>query len=97
MARRAGIRTHHIHVIEGGFIRHWERLLFRDHLIAHPDVARAFADLKTRLAMAQPSDCVAYTSKSDFIAGIMAVIRQTSLSTLAHHCIHISMACNPCR
>ena len=67
-----GARTHHIHMVEPGFVEHWERLLFRDYLIAHPDVARAYEQLKLRLATAHPRDRAAYTAgKSEFIERIM--------------------------
>ena len=78
---RDGARTHHIHMIEANlaFYEHWDRLRFRDYLIAHPDVARSYAELKTRLAAAHPNDRVAYAvGKSDFIAKIMALNPQTS-------------------
>ena len=35
----SGERTHHIHMVERHF-EHWDRLLFRDYLIQHPDAAR---------------------------------------------------------
>src|SRR5207249_3653232 len=38
----SGTRTHHIHMIEADFAEHWDRLLFRDYLIAHADVANAY-------------------------------------------------------
>ena len=78
-----GIGTHHIHMIEANmtFSEHWERLRFRDYLIAHHDVSHAYAELKTRLSAAHPNDRIAYTSgKSDFIAAVMAQIRQTTPS-----------------
>src|SRR5262249_25681702 len=63
-----GTRTHHIHMVEAGFIGHWDRLLFRDYLIEHPRVAREYDDLKLRLASAYPNDRVAYTKgKTEFI------------------------------
>jgi GrpB-like predicted nucleotidyltransferase (UPF0157 family) len=63
-----GIRTHHIHMVEASFTEHWDRLLFRDYLIEHPDVARAYEALKLNLASAYPNDRVAYTqAKSEFI------------------------------
>jgi GrpB-like predicted nucleotidyltransferase (UPF0157 family) len=63
-----GTRTHHIHMVEAGFIGHWDRLLFRDYLIEHPRVAREYEDLKLRLASAYPNDRVAYTKgKTEFI------------------------------
>jgi len=54
----AGIRTHHIHMVEPHF-EHWDRLLFRDYLVAHPEVAAAYGDLKRRLAEEHPDDRVA--------------------------------------
>jgi len=65
------IRTHHIHMVEGHFTEHWDRLLFRDYLIEHPAVAKHYENLKFRLASAAPNDRVAYTQgKSDFIVEV---------------------------
>jgi GrpB-like predicted nucleotidyltransferase (UPF0157 family) len=62
-----GNRTHHIHMVEAHF-EHWDRILFRDYLIGHPDVARGYGDLKMKLSSAHPNDRVAYTqAKSEFI------------------------------
>lgn len=62
-----GIRTHHIHMIEREF-EHWDRLLFRDYLIAHPATAQEYQALKLRLASAHPRDRRAYTeAKTEFI------------------------------
>ncbi len=62
-----GHRTHHIHMVEPHF-EHWDRLLFRDYLIEHPEVAREYGELKLRLASAHANDRVAYMqAKSDFI------------------------------
>jgi GrpB-like predicted nucleotidyltransferase (UPF0157 family) len=62
-----GKRTHHIHMVESHF-NHWDRLLFRDYLIAHPDIAFQYQELKLRLAEAFSGDRVAYTrAKTDFI------------------------------
>lgn len=64
-------RTHHIHMVERGFIGHWDRLLFRDYLIEHPEVARDYVRLKTQLAAASPRDRVAYTrGKTEFIVEV---------------------------
>src|SRR4029453_13438737 len=51
---RTGTRTHHIHMVEDGaeFAGHWDRLLFRDYLIAHREVAEEYQRLKIRLAAA---------------------------------------------
>ncbi len=70
-----GVRTHHIHMVEGGFAEHWERLRFRDYLREHPDAAREYAELKRRLASDFPSDRARYTAaKADFIDSVMARI-----------------------
>lgn len=72
---RQGRRTHHIHMIEKDF-EHWDRLLFRDYLIAHPATAKAYGELKMRLARQFPRDRTAYTeAKGAFITRIMARIR----------------------
>lgn len=65
-----GNRTHHIHMVEAHF-EHWERLLFRDYLIEHPDVAQEYGNLKIKLSNAHHSDRIAYTqAKGDFIKKI---------------------------
>ena len=71
-----GIRTHHIHMVtrRRTFQEHWDRLLFRDYLIAHPQTARDYEQLKNELAAAHPNDRVAYTSgKTVFISRVMAM------------------------
>ena len=42
--------THHVHVVQSGGIEEQRTLAFRDYLRDHPDVARAYQDLKRRLA-----------------------------------------------
>ena len=70
-----GRRTHHIHCLEAGSSE-WERLLFRDHLRAHPEVARAYGVLKQRIAAEHPDDRVAYANaKTDFVAEAMRAAR----------------------
>jgi GrpB-like predicted nucleotidyltransferase (UPF0157 family) len=69
---RSGERTHHIHMVEAHF-EHWDRLLFRDYLIQHPEVAREYAELKVRLSERHGRDRVAYTeAKSAFVAAVTA-------------------------
>jgi GrpB-like predicted nucleotidyltransferase (UPF0157 family) len=66
----SGVRTHHIHMVEGYF-EHWDRLLFRDYLIEHPHVAREYEGLKIHLSSAYPNDRVAYTAgKTDFVVRV---------------------------
>ncbi|MCE5336998.1 MAG: GrpB family protein [Desulfobacteraceae bacterium] len=63
-----GERTHHIHMVEAHFSEHWDRLLFRDYLIGHPEAAREYAEIKLRLAKAFPRDRAAYTrGKTEFV------------------------------
>jgi GrpB-like predicted nucleotidyltransferase (UPF0157 family) len=71
-----GKRTHHIHMVEAHF-EHWDRLLFRDYLIEHPNTAREYSDLKQRLSEANPNNRVAYTeAKTDFIKNITERAKQ---------------------
>ncbi len=68
-------------MVEASFHEYWERLRFRDYLVAHPEAAGEYARLKARLAAAHPEDRVAYTEgKSEFIGRIMSLIRQTSIT-----------------
>lgn len=70
-----GRRTHHIHCLEKGSSE-WERLVFRDYLIAHPEIAAEYAALKQRIAAESPEDRVAYAqAKGDFIARVMRLAR----------------------
>ncbi|MGA1979111.1 MAG: GrpB family protein [Sedimentisphaerales bacterium] len=66
----AGVRTHHIHMIEYPF-EQWDELLFREYLIEHPETAAEYQALKLRLAKTYPNDREAYTkAKTDFIIRI---------------------------
>lgn len=79
-----GARTHHIHMVEGGaeFAVHWDRLLFRDHLIAHPKVAKEYELLKRRLAAESPRNRVTYTqAKTGFIEHAMEEVRKNAASS----------------
>jgi GrpB-like predicted nucleotidyltransferase (UPF0157 family) len=68
---QSGARTHHIHMVEGTFAEHWDRLLFRDYLIEHPEVTGEYEALKNRLAFDSPRDRVAYTrGKGEFIVRV---------------------------
>ena len=64
-------RTHHLHLYPRGHPEIARLLLFRDYLRAHPEAARAYADLKLALAERFPNDREAYTeAKSGFIKSI---------------------------
>ena len=72
-----GVRTHHIHMVEAHFADHWDRLLFRDYLARHPDVAREYEGIKRRLASAHSRDRVAYArGKREFIDEVTAIARR---------------------
>lgn len=67
-----GNRTHHIHMVESHF-EHWDRLIFRDYLIEHPDVAFEYGNLKMSISCTHQNDRVAYTqAKSDFVRQVTA-------------------------
>ena len=74
---RTGARTHHIHMVEAGFAEHWDRLLFRDYLREHPEVAGEYERLKRELASASSHDRVSYTSgKTAFVQRVTARAKQ---------------------
>jgi GrpB-like predicted nucleotidyltransferase (UPF0157 family) len=75
----SGVRTHHIHVVEMGsrFAEHWDRVIFRDWLMAHPEVAAEYGRLKRRLAADFAHDRVRYTDEKT--AFITAVTEQARL------------------
>ena len=72
----AGIRTHHIHMVESDF-EHWHRLLFRDYLIEHPEAAKEYEALKLDLARDYPNDRIAYTNgKTEFIVRVTLAAKE---------------------
>jgi GrpB-like predicted nucleotidyltransferase (UPF0157 family) len=61
-------RTHHLHLVPVGSARYRDELAFRDHLRSSPGAARAYAELKHRLAADFEYDREGYTdAKADFI------------------------------
>tara|TARA_B100000949_G_scaffold1666_2_gene1436 strand:- start:53 stop:571 length:519 start_codon:yes stop_codon:yes gene_type:complete len=73
MPPRGRRRTHHLHVCEPGSEMH-QRLAFLDYLIAHPDEAAAYADLKRDLAARHRADRESYTrAKQAFVDKIMSL------------------------
>jgi GrpB-like predicted nucleotidyltransferase (UPF0157 family) len=68
--------THHVHMMEPSHPR-WEALLvFRDYLRAHPEAARAYADVKRALAASSRDDIAAYrTGKNIFVEETTAKAR----------------------
>lgn len=61
----AGVRTHQVHAFEAGspdVVRH---LAFRDYMITHPEEARAYSELKRKLAAEHPYSMDAYMDGKD--------------------------------
>jgi GrpB-like predicted nucleotidyltransferase (UPF0157 family) len=69
----SGVRTHQIHTFEADSIGVARHLAFRDFLIAHPQIASSYSDLKRRMAAAHPEDIEAYMDgKDSFIKDVEA-------------------------
>ena len=60
-----GVRTHHVHSFQVGSQGGLRHLAFRDYMIAHPQVAQAYSDLKRSLARQHPEDRQAYIEGKD--------------------------------
>lgn len=70
-----GRRTFHVHMVEPDEATR-DRLLFRDHLRAHPEAAKQYEQLKQGLASAHHGDRTAYThAKTPFIAEVLRIAR----------------------
>lgn len=70
------IRTHHVHMVERDF-EHWDRLLFRDYLIEHPQTAGEYEALKMALARGHKNDREAYTNgKTEFVVRVTQVAKE---------------------
>jgi GrpB-like predicted nucleotidyltransferase (UPF0157 family) len=64
----SGRRTHQVHAFEAGTPQVLRHLAFRDYLIAHPQLAQAYGQLKYALARQHPQDIDAYIAgKSPFL------------------------------
>ena len=59
------LRTHQAHVLQEGHFDITQKLDFRDYLRAHPDVAREYAELKTRLVEQNTSGIFEYIKGKD--------------------------------
>ncbi|MBA2657334.1 MAG: GNAT family N-acetyltransferase [Tatlockia sp.] len=66
-------RTHHVHIIEPQSKSGQARILFRNYLIAHPDVAGEYELLKIELAGKNTYDREQYTdAKAQFIESVLS-------------------------
>jgi GrpB-like predicted nucleotidyltransferase (UPF0157 family)/RimJ/RimL family protein N-acetyltransferase len=72
-------RTHHVHIVEPTS-KHWSgKINFRDYLIAHPDIAQAYQQLKIKLAQQYTYDREEYTNaKGEFINNILKLVNQNN-------------------
>lgn len=60
-----GVRTHQVHAFafdNEDVVRH---LAFRDYMIAHPQIAQLYGELKRQLAARHPNDIAAYSEAKD--------------------------------
>lgn len=65
---REGVRTHQVHAFEAGSAQVERHLAFRDYMIANPEAARKYSELKRRLAQEHPQNIDGYMDgKDDFI------------------------------
>ncbi|MBP0029241.1 GrpB family protein [Roseofilum sp. Guam] len=60
-----GIRTHHLHLFPVGSEQVNRHLAFRDYLIAHPQIAQQYSDLKRQLAREFPDNIEGYMDGKD--------------------------------
>jgi GrpB-like predicted nucleotidyltransferase (UPF0157 family)/RimJ/RimL family protein N-acetyltransferase len=70
-------RTHHVHLFEQQS-EHWcNKLLFRDYLRSHPDIAEEYEQLKIKLAQAHLYDREKYTDKKlDFVNKVLQLAKR---------------------
>ncbi len=62
------IRTHHIHTFEIASAQVERHLAFRDYMLAHPEEAQRYSELKRRLAREYPTNIDGYMDgKDEFI------------------------------
>jgi GrpB-like predicted nucleotidyltransferase (UPF0157 family) len=60
-----GIRTHHVHAFKAGSAEVERHLAFRDYMIAHPEDAQRYSELKRKLAEEHPQSIDAYMDGKD--------------------------------
>jgi GrpB-like predicted nucleotidyltransferase (UPF0157 family) len=68
----SGVRTHHVHIFEGGSSQVERHLAFRDYMIAHPKAAQQYSDLKRELVKTLDlSDIEGYMDGKDEFIKVM--------------------------
>ena len=58
-------RTHNVHIFRAGSLEISRHLAFRDYMIAHPDDARKYSELKQKLAIRYKGDINGYCDGKD--------------------------------
>ncbi len=74
-------RTHHVHIFLPTS-EHWQtKIIFRDYLLTHPDMAQAYLQLKLRLAQQYVDDREQYTeAKREFVSHVMELAKKENQS-----------------
>ena len=68
---QASVRTHHVHVFTAASDEVKRHLAFRDYMIAHPEGAQEYSELKRKLARQHPTNIDRYMDGKDgFIKAI---------------------------
>ena len=62
---REGVRTHNIHAFEAGSAEAERHLAFRDYMVAHPEDAQRYGELKRKLAEEHPQSMDGYMDGKD--------------------------------
>lgn len=79
-----GIRTHHIHCYTTDHPALLRHLVFRDYMLAHPETAEAYSQLKQRLALLYPTNRQGYMDGKDpFIKEVESKMMGWYHSTIA--------------
>ncbi|MEH2260083.1 GrpB family protein [Nostoc sp.] len=60
-----GTRTHHVHTFTARSPEVERHLVFRDYMIAHPEDAQKYSELKRKLAKQYPNDIIGYMNGKD--------------------------------
>jgi GrpB-like predicted nucleotidyltransferase (UPF0157 family)/RimJ/RimL family protein N-acetyltransferase len=65
-------RTHHVHIFEYDSDQWRNKIIFRDYLLSHPEIAKEYEQLKNKLAREHTIDREKYTdAKLDFINRVL--------------------------
>ncbi|MDR4946507.1 GrpB family protein [Neobacillus cucumis] len=78
-------RTHHLHIFQVGNENIKTHLDFKDYLIKHPDDARSYGELKTKLAKQFPKNHYKYqTEKQEFVNELIKKAKNWALKRTSY-------------